>query len=59
MLKEKLINDRKKLDAIQEGKAQAYTIEIESRVLQKVSAIMDESAKMRQDILARLEQQNS
>jgi CRISPR/Cas system-associated endonuclease Cas3-HD len=59
MLKEKLTSERQKYDTIQEGKANAYTIEIERRVLQKVSTIMDESAKMRQDILARLEEQNS
>jgi hypothetical protein len=42
-----------------EGKAQQYTIEIESRVLQKVSQMMDESNKMREEILKKLVVLNS
>lgn len=41
MLKQKLLQDRAQLDTIQEGKAQGYAIEIESRVLTKVSQMMD------------------
>lgn len=37
LLRENLANERLKSDTIMEGKAQQYTIEIESRVLQKVS----------------------
>jgi len=48
-----------KQDTIQEGKAQQYTIQIESRLLQKVSTMMDESTRMREEILSRLEHINS
>lgn len=54
LLRENLANERLKADTIMEGKAQQYTIEIESRVLQKVSQMMDDSNKMREEILNKL-----
>ena len=43
LLKDHILQDRQKQDTIQEGKNQAYTIEIESRILQKIGARMDDN----------------
>lgn len=54
VLRDNLLNERLKGDTIMEGKAQQYTIEIESRVMQKVSQMLDDSTKMREEILSKL-----
>lgn len=58
LLKDHILQDRQKQDTIQEGKNQAYTIEIESRILQKIGARMDDNQHLKEEILARLEHQN-
>ena len=58
LLKDHLLQERQKQDTIQEGKNQAYTIEIESRILQKIGARMDDNQHLKEEILARLEHQN-
>lgn len=59
ILREGLEKDRAKIDTINEGKNQQFTIEIESKILNKVSRMMEDSMKMREEILAKLEIQNS
>lgn len=51
-----MAQERSKLDTIQEGKNQAFTIEIESRILQKIGARMDDNQHLKEELLARLEQ---
>lgn len=59
VLRDNLLNERLKQDTIMEGKAQQYTIEIESRVMHKVSQMLDDSTKMREEILGKLQMLNS
>lgn len=54
--KEEASEERQKLDTIQQGRNQAYTIEIEGRILNKVEAILDENKKFKQDIFNKLDQ---
>lgn len=39
----KIIEERKKLDTIVEGRCQAFTIEIERKILQKMNLVMNEN----------------
>jgi DNA polymerase III sliding clamp (beta) subunit (PCNA family) len=57
-LKEALASDRVKYDTIQQGKNQQYTIEVEGRILNKVSAILDENTKLKQEIFKKVDQCN-
>ena len=54
--KEEASEERQKLDTIQQGRNQAYTIEIEGRILNKVEAILDENKKFKEDIFNKLDQ---
>ena len=57
-LKEALASDRVKYDTIQQGKNQQYNIEVEGRILNKVSAILDENTKLKQEIFKKVDQCN-
>lgn len=56
-LREQLADERAKLDTIQQGKNQAYTIEVEGRILNKVGAVLEENKKFKDDIFRKLERQ--
>lgn len=56
-LKESLAQERQKMDTIQEGKNQAYTVEAEKRILNKVTTILDENTKFKSEVYKKLEQQ--
>lgn len=56
-LKEQLAQERQKMDTIQEGKNQAYTVEAEKRILNKVTTILDENSAFKGEVFAKLEQQ--
>ena len=45
------------MDTIQEGKNQAYTVEAEKRILNKVTAIIDENTKFKSEMYSKLDQQ--
>lgn len=45
------------MDTIQEGKNQAYTVEAEKRILNKVTNILDENTKFKSEVYNKLEQQ--
>lgn len=42
-MRNKILEERRKLDTIVEGKCQAYTIEIERKLLQKLNLTMTEN----------------
>ena len=54
-LKEKLAGERSKYDTIQQGKNQQYTIEVEGRILNKVSAVLDENTKLKNEIFKKVD----
>ena len=54
-LKMSLNDERQKNDTILQGKSQQYTIEIEGRILNKVSAILDENSKLKQEIFNKVD----
>ena len=58
-LKESLATERAKYDTIQQGKNQQYTIEVEGRILNKVSAVLDENSKLKQEIFKKVDQCNN
>lgn len=53
--KNKIFEERKKLDTIVEGRCQAYTVEIERRVINRMNNIVDETASIKEEMLNRLE----
>lgn len=57
-LKEALNEESQKNNTIQQGKSQQYTIEIEGRILNKVSAILDENSKLKSEIFKKVDQAN-
>ena len=58
-LKESLANERKKLDMVLEGKNKQYVIEIESRILNKVNTILEESSKMKSELIGQIHRQST
>lgn len=56
-LQETLAQERLKMDTIQEGKNQAYTVEAEKRILNKVTTIIDENTKFKSEMYSKLDQQ--
>ena len=51
----KLIDERKRMDTILEGRCQAYVIDIERKVLGKMGTVLTETHAMKDEILARVE----
>ncbi len=52
----KILEERRKLDTIVEGRCQAYTIEIERKILQKMNNVMSENEILREELLKKLNQ---
>ena len=50
-LKEKLAEEREKLDTIQQGKNQAFTIEVEGKILNKVQALIEDNKKFENEFI--------
>ena len=50
-LKEKLAEEREKLDTIQQGKNQAFTIEVEGKILNKVQALIEDNNKFENEFI--------
>jgi hypothetical protein len=57
-MRNSIADERKKLDTIVEGRCQAFTIDIERKILQKMNAIMTENQALRDEMINKLEKAN-
>jgi hypothetical protein len=51
----KILEERRKLDTLVEGRCQAYTIEIERKLLARLKDTLSENQTLREEILAKME----
>lgn len=58
-MKSKILEERRKLDTLVEGRCQAYTIDIERKLLQKLNQTLVENQTLREEMVKRLDQSNS
>ncbi|CDW87201.1 UNKNOWN [Stylonychia lemnae] len=54
-MRNKILEERRKLDTIVEGKCQAYTIEIERKILQRLQQTMIENQTLREEMLKKMD----
>ena len=53
--KKHILEERKKLDTIVEGRCQAYSIEIERKILLRLNHVLDENAALKEDLSLKLD----
>lgn len=51
----KILEERRKLDTLVEGRCQAYTIEIERKLLSRLKDTLQENQTLREEMLAKIE----
>ena len=51
----KILEERRKLDTLVEGRCQAYTIEIERKLLARLKDILAENQTLKEEILSKME----
>lgn len=51
----KILEERRKLDTLVEGRCQAYTIEIERKLLARLKDTLAENQTLREEMLAKIE----
>jgi hypothetical protein len=51
----KILEERRKLDTIVEGRCQAYTIEIERKLLGRLKDVLGENQTLREEMLGKIE----
>lgn len=54
----KILEERRKLDTLVEGRCQAYTIEIERKLLARMKDTLNENQTLREEMLAKIEKAN-
>jgi hypothetical protein len=54
-MKANIAEERRKLDTLVEGRCQAYTIEIERKLLARLNATMQENQQLREEMLKKME----
>lgn len=54
----KILEERRKLDTLVEGRCQAYTIEIERKLLARMKDTLNENQTLREEMLVKIEKAN-